>query len=166
MVFVGRHDKSKGFDIFRSAVKRHRSMQAVSYGLNTTSMTEDSHDTPNLKVGGIVSQSEVMSALRHSRMLVVCSRWYEGFPMVVFEAIEAGCQVVMPSHGPFREISDRYPANTVTYSIESSESLDEAIRQAVINGTSASKAVSTSTKKVKYGSVSDLLQVYRSVVAG
>ena len=55
-------------------------------------------------MAGRLPHDECMRLLLRSRALIVPSRWYEGFPMVVVEAYSRGVPIIAPAHGSFPEM--------------------------------------------------------------
>lgn len=59
---------------------------------------------PGINVAGREPAAAIAERMVGSRALVLPSRWYEGLPMVLLEAMSAGLGVVVPSHGALSEI--------------------------------------------------------------
>jgi glycosyltransferase involved in cell wall biosynthesis len=58
-----------------------------------------------VSVVGRESPTRVAERMRTARALVLPSRWHEGLPMVLLEAMAAGLGVVVPGHGALPEIA-------------------------------------------------------------
>jgi hypothetical protein len=50
------------------------------------------------------SSGSADGAAAPSRYLIMASRWYEGLPMVLIEALALGTLVIAPDHGAFSEV--------------------------------------------------------------
>jgi glycosyltransferase involved in cell wall biosynthesis len=61
---------------------------------------------PNMTWRGMLSGEELNQFFRMSRAFVLPSAWYEGFPMVLLEAMNHKVPMIGPRHGGFPEIID------------------------------------------------------------
>lgn len=59
---------------------------------------------PSVDIVGRKSAEDVSSLMRTSRALLFPSRWFEGQPLVLLEALAAGLPIVSSDHPPLREI--------------------------------------------------------------
>jgi glycosyltransferase involved in cell wall biosynthesis len=106
LLFMGRLSPEKGADLLVSAwssdlgsmlvagegpSRRDLESSAVMHGSSVRFL---GHRTPD----------QCITLLRSARALVVPSRAYEGFPVVLVEAFAHGVPVIAPDHGPFPEI--------------------------------------------------------------
>jgi len=60
----------------------------------------------NVELVGRCDPSEVSRMMLNSRALVFPSRWFEGQPLVLLEALAAGLPIVASNHPPIREVLD------------------------------------------------------------
>lgn len=58
----------------------------------------------NIDLLGAQPRSSVMELMKNARMLVFASRWYEGFPLVIVEALACGTPVLGSSIGGIPEL--------------------------------------------------------------
>ena len=101
-VFVGRLAAEKGADLFAEA--------AISLGLQAR-VVGDGEERANLQrqwpaldVTGWLAPAQVQAALAAARALVLPSRWYEGQPLVVQEALAMGVPVIVADRTGSRDL--------------------------------------------------------------
>lgn len=106
LLFVGRHSPEKGLETLLEA-------WALAGGGPRLTIVGDGPLSSELKgralaLGarwlGAVARSEVLAMMRRHLALVVPSRWYEGFPMVVVEGFAAGLPAIVSRLGSLEEI--------------------------------------------------------------
>jgi glycosyltransferase involved in cell wall biosynthesis len=106
VLFLGRLSREKGVDLL---------IGAWSESLGRLLIAGDGPARPSLERQtvshgdsveflGALSRERCMNLLRDARALVVPSRWYEGFPVVIAEAYAHGVPVIGPALGVFPEI--------------------------------------------------------------
>lgn len=111
LAFVGRLSGEKGADLLLEAWKRlGRSefrLVVVGDGPERGKLETLARKLPGLEWRGWMAQREALREVASSRHLVVPSRTYEGFPMVVAEAMSVGTPVIAANHAGFPEIVGR-----------------------------------------------------------
>lgn len=100
-LFVGRLSLEKGVDVFAKAAHEAR-VKAVIVGDGPQSQDLKSQ-FPNLTYRGWLDERGVAEALGSARALVFPSRWYEGQPLVVQEALSKGLPVIVSDATAARE---------------------------------------------------------------
>ncbi|MGJ4748425.1 glycosyltransferase, partial [Leptospira sp. SA-E8] len=133
LLFVGRFDHQKGFDVLREAMNH---LQGRSIRLVAIGAAVHGHETPaphpQIEYVGWVKHSELARYYRASHLLVMPSRW-EGFAMTPLEALSHGLPVLASSHPSFNEVvipnvsGDRFPSGdaiTLANKIRSLRPLD------------------------------------------
>jgi len=106
-LYVGRFDRQKGFDILAEAAQLSSNNQFRVYCIGGTVVsnteTTDYFEDPRLVILGWKQKKEVLQYMKGSDALIVPSRW-EGFGLVVLEALVCGCPVFHSGVGGLSEI--------------------------------------------------------------
>lgn len=104
--YAGRISPEKGIDTLLAAA---RSLPSIPFQV-AGSYEESPHlvrrAPENLQFLGFLDRENIPSFMAASRFMVLCSTWYEGFPMAVVEAMMAAKAVVAPRVGGIPEIVD------------------------------------------------------------
>jgi len=105
ITFVGKLNKSKGYDIFGNAVlkilNKYPDWKANVVGDEQRDKIEFKHK--NLKNYGFISHKKVIDIYKKTSIAVVCSRWEEPFGRTSLEASSAGCAVIISDRGGLPE---------------------------------------------------------------
>lgn len=104
-LFVGRISHEKGLDVLLAAwqqLPRALELTIVGDGPDRASLSRPNR--AGVTFVGQKTQSEVRELMRQAACLIVPSKWYEGFPMVVAEAFAAGLPVIASNVGALAEI--------------------------------------------------------------
>jgi len=105
-VFVGRLSPEKGVDTLLKAWETLPGLPLTILGDGPLradverAVARSSH----VRFLGHVSSQECFEAIRQSALLVMASRWYEGFPRVIVEAFALGRPVVAPRLGSMADL--------------------------------------------------------------
>jgi len=92
ILFIGRLEKDKGFDIVCELAKKNPSLEFVCAGEG--SLKHLASDVPNMTLLGFVNHSEIGDLYKNSSMLVLPSTTQDPFGLVVCEALSFGCPVM------------------------------------------------------------------------
>ena len=107
IIFVGRLNKSKGYDIFGSTVikilNKYPDWKAIAIGDEPREKIIFKHK--RFKNLGFQNNSKVTSWFKKSDISVVCSRIDEPFGRTALEASSAGCAVIITNRGGLPEAS-------------------------------------------------------------
>jgi glycosyltransferase involved in cell wall biosynthesis len=108
-LFVGRFSAEKGLDTLLRAWERLPipcPLQIIGDGPERAVMEDHvrRRSIANVTFRGPLDRVETIAAMKEARFLVVPSVWYEGFPMVIAEALACGTPVVCSRLGAMREI--------------------------------------------------------------
>ena len=109
ILFVGRLNKSKGYDIFGKAIinilNNYPDWKAIVIGDEPREEHVFKHK--NLKILGFQKYNTVTRWFIKSDISVVCSRWNEPFGRTALEASSAGCAVIITNKGGLKEASPK-----------------------------------------------------------
>ncbi len=105
ITFVGKLNKSKGYDLFGKAVikilKKYKNWKAYVAGDELRDKIEFNHK--RLIKLGFKKHSEIIDLYKISSIAVVCSRWDEPFGRTSLEASANGCAVIISNKGGLPE---------------------------------------------------------------
>ena len=105
ITFVGKLNKSKGYDIFGKAVikilNKYPDWKANVAGDEQRDKIEFKHK--NLKNHGFISHKKVIDIYKRTSIAVVCSRLDEPFGRTSLEASSTGCAVIISNRGGLPE---------------------------------------------------------------
>ena len=105
ITFVGKLNRSKGYDIFGKAVikilNKYNDWKGCVVGDEARDKIIFSHK--NLKVYGFLEHKKVLDIYKKTSIAVVCSRWEEPFGRTSLEASSSGCAVIISNKGGLPE---------------------------------------------------------------
>ena len=108
IIFVGRLNYSKGYDIFKDAIIKildeFPSWNAYSVGDEDRRNIYISH--PRHKELGFINHKKTLDLLNKSEIAVVPSRWEEPFGRTSLEASSRGCATIISNRGGLKETTD------------------------------------------------------------
>ncbi len=108
IIFVGRLNHSKGYDLFKDAIIRildeFPKWNAYSIGNEERRSIYINH--PRHKELGFIRHKETLKLLNKSEIAVVPSRWEEPFGRTALEASSCGCATIISSRGGLKETTD------------------------------------------------------------
>lgn len=103
IIYVGRLSEEKGIDTLLSAWE-DLDYPLVIVGDGPQRELVESCSNSNVTYLGRKSLDDVMQLVRESSALIMASRWYEGFPMVLVEAMANGTCAIVPKLGGMQEV--------------------------------------------------------------
>ena len=108
-LYAGRLTPEKGLQTLLDAWQQLPAgwqLQVIGDGPEKTQLENliRSRNVVNIKFRGSLSRPETIALVKQARFLVVPSLWYEGFPMVIAEAMACGTPVVCSQLGAMEEI--------------------------------------------------------------
>ena len=105
ITFVGKLNKSKGYDIFGSSIikilNKHKNWKANVIGDELRDKIIFQHK--RLKNYGFLKHEKVLKIYDRTSIAVVCSRWEEPFGRTSLEASSSGCAVIISNRGGLPE---------------------------------------------------------------
>ncbi len=105
IIFVGRLNKTKGYDIFGNAVikilDKYKDWKSIVIGDEPREKIVFKHK--NLHIFGFQKHKKVLNWFLKSQIAVVCSRWNEPFGRTALEASSRGCAVIISKRGGLTE---------------------------------------------------------------
>ncbi len=108
IIFVGRLNHSKGYDLFKDAVikilDKFPSWNAYSIGDEDRRAIYISH--PKHKELGFIDHRNALNILNRSEIAVVPSKWSEPFGRTALEASSRGCATIISDRGGLKETTD------------------------------------------------------------
>ena len=161
ITFVGKLNKSKGYDIFGSAVlkilNKYKNWKANVIGDEQRDKIFFKHK--NLINFGFQQHKKVLSVYKKTSIAVVCSRWEEPFGRTSLEASAAGCAVIISNRGGLPETT----TNAVILKNLNSTNLFKAIEDLIVNTSKRKKLQKLSIQNfyLTHKHISDLIDNYR-----
>ncbi len=148
IVFVGKLNESKGYDIYKDAILKilheHNNWKAYSIG-------DESRDRPYINHPrhfelGFLEHKKVLNFLDKSEIAVVPSRWEEPFGRTALESSSRACATIISNRGGLPETTD--------YSLIlrnlNSENLYKSIKKLITNSKFRKKLQFNGFKNVKH----------------
>jgi glycosyltransferase involved in cell wall biosynthesis len=133
IVYIGYIRRWKGTDLLLQAWTRLRPdgyrLVLIGDGPDREEFQRTFGNDNSIDWMGNRTNSEVVRVLAESKYLVLCARWYEGFPMALLEALSAGTPAIAPNHAAFPEMLERGKCGFL-FEPSNAESLAQALRLA------------------------------------
>ncbi len=105
VTFVGRASKEKGIKEFVEAAKELPEIPFVIAGKTDESLVNLKDESPeNVNWAGFLAGETLDELYSNSRIIVVPSKWYEGFPNVITRAMKHGKPVITSNLGAMASI--------------------------------------------------------------
>ena len=161
ITFVGKLNRSKGYDIFGAAVtkilKKYKAWNANVIGDEQRDKIIIEHQ--NLKNYGFLPHKDVLNIYKRTSIAVVCSRWEEPFGRTSLEASSAGCAVIISNRGGLPETV----TNAVILNQLNINNLYKSLEDLILNAEKRKKLQKLSNKNfyLTHKYVSKLIDNYR-----
>ena len=105
ITFVGKLNKSKGYDIFGDAItkilNKYKDWSSIVVGDEPRDKIKFKHERLNNL--GFIKHDSVLSIYKKASIAVICSRWEEPFGRTSLEASANGCAVIISDRGGLKE---------------------------------------------------------------
>ena len=105
IIFTGKLNKSKGYDIFAKAtiniLKKFKNWKAYAIGNERREKYNFKHK--NFKILNWIPHSKILNFYKKSSISVVCSRWQEPFGRTAMESAACGCATITTDRGGLKE---------------------------------------------------------------
>jgi len=108
IVFVGKLNESKGYDIYRDAITKilNEFSDWEAYSIGDESRNKPIINHEKHKELGYLKHEEVLDFLKYSEIAVVPSRWEEPFGRTALESSSRGCATIISNRGGLPETTD------------------------------------------------------------
>ena len=105
-LFAGRLSSEKGIDILLDSFAKLSAIKLVIAGAGPLQdlVQERIKNLPNITYVGLQTKAQVTSLMKECKALVFPSRWYEGMPITIIEALAAGTPVIASMLGAMPEM--------------------------------------------------------------
>ena len=108
IIFVGRLNHSKGYDLFKDAIIKIlvEFPKWIAFSVGDEDRRSIYINHPRHKELGFIKHKETLKLLNKSEIAVVPSRWEEPFGRTALEASSSGCATIISSRGGLKETTD------------------------------------------------------------
>lgn len=170
IVFIGNIRSEKGTDLLLEAWTKVRPegyrLLLLGDGPDRAEFQRQYASDDSMVWMGFQRPADVARVLGESKYIAVCSRWYEGFPMVLLEAFSSRTPAIAPDHAAFPEILGGGKCGFL-FEPSNADSLAHALRLAVSSGESRwlEQSEAAFTKAGEYNAGSNyarLMEVYKA----
>jgi len=103
VLFIGRLDRQKGFDLLVSALRGLEDQISVRVAGESVAQKTEALSAANIEILGWLTPSQIEGQLRRADLVVMPSRW-EGLPLTALEAMRAGKPVIASTVGGIPEV--------------------------------------------------------------
>ena len=148
IIFVGRLNQSKGYDIFKDAILKildeFPKWNAYSIGNEDRRSIYISH--PRHIELGFINHKNTLNILNKSEIAVAPSRWQEPFGRTSLEASSRGCATIISDNGGLKETSD----NVIILKKLNSQYLYQEIKKLILNNKKRKNIQKLGRKNIKH----------------
>jgi glycosyltransferase involved in cell wall biosynthesis len=102
-IYVGRLSDEKGIDLILKAWE-NVDFPLKIIGAGPLQEIVESSKCSNIEYLGLQQKEDVLNLVKNADFMVMASTWYEGFPMVLVEAMACGTSALVPNLGSMAEV--------------------------------------------------------------
>jgi len=169
-VFAGLLARSKGIGLLLQAWEKLKLPEAeilvFGQGPLEAPLRERHSGNRSIRFLGWQSRETILGEMARSRLVLIPSRCYEGFPMVLLEALSLGTPVVAPDHGVFPEVLTDGREGFLFRPLDL-DSLTDTIRRALASDWNANSTAARALYHQRYTpalNYQQLMEIYWSVL--
>ena len=155
IIFTGKLNSSKGYDIFGKAVlkilNKFHDWKAYAIGNERREIHTFKHK--NYKVLNWLPHYKILNFYKKSSISVVCSRWQEPFGRTAMESAAYGCATITSNRGG---LSETFNTNLILKKLDSS-SLEKLIKKVILD--------KKMLKKIQNNNFQNVIHVIESFVS-
>ncbi len=127
-IFVGRLSVEKGINVLLDSFRYHSyRLKIIGDGVMKELVLKESKSNPNIEFLGYKEKDLLLDQIKRSRALIFPSECYEGFPIVITEALATGTPVISSNIGSQAEIV-KNGYNGIHFKVSDPEDLAEKIK--------------------------------------
>lgn len=167
VAYAGRFSEEKGIELLLRAAEKLPHVSVSLAGNHKNGYLDHFKIPENVHFVGMLGKSELNNFYKGAKFIVLTSIWYEGFPMVIPEAMVHSLPVVAPDLAGFPEIIG--PENGLLYPKGDADALADAMDKLWNNpelcvqmGENAHQRVSDEFNRTTY--YKSLLRIYESQI--
>ena len=128
-LYVGRLTEEKGIlELLEAWKTLGSSIQLKIVGMGPLEGVVKSNLPQGVEFLGQLERHDVINIMKSASFLITPSRWYEGMPMTVVEAMSTGTPAISPKHGVFEEMILE-GVNGFLYEVEDQNGIIEGVKK-------------------------------------
>jgi glycosyltransferase involved in cell wall biosynthesis len=168
VLFVGRLGDEKGIDFLLNTFSKSDFSLKIAGDGPLLDLVKN-HQSSNIEYLGRLSKEDISARMKKASCLVMASTWYEGFPMVIVEAMAHGLPIVVPNLGNMASVVQQ-GINGLHYEPKNADDLLASVA-AIIEDKEKSAQLSLGARSTYLENYTEdinraqLLDIYKQVIA-